>query len=381
MKEKAKKIFSGKVDLRTYSMIIALIVIAIAFQMITNGIFLSARNISNLVRSMSITGVIAPAVVLLMISGGIDLSVGSIVALTGGIAAILQVNHGWGTIPVILVALAIGIVLGAWQGYWVAYQNIPAFIATMAGMLAYRGIYLAMTNGITITPLQPDFNAISTGFVTGIAGYILIAIATVAMIFSEIKRRQTAKTLNLGNSGNIANVVRLVIVVVLMVITVYILNTYNGIPYPVVVLMVLLVIFHFVASRTKFGRDVYAIGGNMEAARLSGINVKKNMLLLYTLTGALSAISGILLTSRLNGATSAAGTSYEMDVISACVIGGTSMSGGKGSVFGMLVGLLIIASLDNGMSLMNLSSSYQSIVKGMVLLFAVWFDVASQKKK
>lgn len=362
-------------------MILALVAICIAFQIITKGTFLSARNISNLVRSMSITGVIAAGAVMLIISGGIDLAVGSIVALTGGVAALLHVNSGWSTISVSVLAVLIGLVLGVWQGFWVAYQDVPPFIATLGGMLAFRGVYLAMTKGITITPLKEDFQIISSGFLSRSAGYAVAAITFAALVIAEIGRRKTQKKLNLGSSGNVFSVIRIIVVSLLVTLVVIHLNSYNGVPYPVVVLMLLLVVFFFISTKTKFGRDIYAIGGNVEAARLSGINVRRTKLYLYMITGALSAISGILLTSRLNGATSAAGTQYETDVISACVIGGTSMAGGKGSVFGTLVGMMIISSLDNGMSLMNLPTSYQSIVKGLVLIFAVWFDITSQKIK
>lgn len=380
MKEKLTKL-SSKMNLRTYTMIVALVIICVVFQIITDGIFLSARNISNLVRSMSITGVIATGAVLLIIAGGIDLSVGSIVALAGGAAALLQVRLGLNSVAVILIAIALGTLLGMWQGFWVAYKDIPAFIATLGGMLAFRGIYIALTDGITITPMHEDFQVIASGYLPPAMGYVLVAIIFLGLFFSEVNRRKMQTKLSLEASGNVMGVIRVVAITALIAAIIVVLNSYNGTPIPVIILMIFMVVFHFISTKTKFGRDVYAIGGNVEAARLSGINVKRTMLYLYMIVGALSAVSGILLTSRLNGATSSAGNQYEMDVISACVIGGTSMSGGKGSVFGMLVGLLVISSLDNGMSLMNLPSSYQSIVKGLVLLFAVWFDVASQKKK
>lgn len=380
MNQKSQKIGLKRLNWRTYTMIFAFVLIAILLEFITKGIFLAPRNFSNLMRTMSITGVITVGAVLLIISGNFDLAVGSIVALTGGIAAILHVDYGWGIIPVILTSLACGAVIGVWQGFWVAYKKIPSFIVTLGGMMAFRGIYLALTNGITITPLSESFQEISAGFVPGIIGIMLGVTSIVALAIYLFDKRASRKRYGFSVEPMWMLALKLALFAVLIAGFVWMMNSYNGIPYPVFVFIVLLLLFSFVATRTRFGRIVYAIGGNLEAARLSGINVRRNILYLYIITGVLSAISGILLTSRLNGATSAAGNQYEMDVISSCVIGGTSLSGGKGTVFGALIGALIIASLDNGMSLMNLTSSYQSIVKGLVLIFAVWFDVSSQAK-
>lgn len=380
MNPKSQKIWLKRINWRTYTMIFAFVLIAILLTIITKGIFLGPRNFSNLVRSMSITGVITVGAVLLIISGNFDLAIGSIVALTGGIAAIMHVTYGWDVIPVILMALVMGVFIGVWQGFWVAYKNIPSFIVTLGGMMAFRGIYLALTNGITITPLSESFQNISAGFVPDIIGITLGIVSIAVLTITLFGKRASRKRYGSSVEPLWTLILKLVFFALLIAGFVWMMNSYNGIPYPVLVFIVLLLVFSFIAARTRFGRIVYAIGGNMEAARLSGINVRRNVLFLYIITGVLSAVSGILLTSRLNGATSAAGNQYEMDVISSCVIGGTSLSGGKGTVFGALIGALIIASLDNGMSLMNLSSSYQSIVKGLVLIFAVWFDVSSQKK-
>ncbi len=380
-KELTNKKWLQKVNWRTYTMIFALILIAIFFQVITDGIFFKSRNLSNLIRTMSITGVIAMGVVLLIVSGNFDLAVGSIVGLSGGIAAIMQVTFGWSTPMVILAALAVGIAIGVWQGFWVAYRNVPSFIVTLGGMLMFRGLYLVITNGITITPMNPDFTFIGQGFLPKEAGLIIGCVAILAVVVLMLKQRNSRKRYALDMEPMWQTAVKIVIFSALIGIFVLIMNDYNGIPVPVLILVGVIILFAFIAAKTRFGRNVYAIGGNIEAARLSGINVKRNVLGLYIITGLLSALSGILLTARMDGATASAGNSFEMDAISACVLGGTSLAGGKGTIMGAVIGALIIACLDNGMSLMNLSYNYQSIVKGLVLILAVWFDVANQQKK
>lgn len=380
-KELTNKKWLQKVNWRTYTMIFALILIAIFFQIITDGIFFKSRNLSNLIRTMSITGVIAMGVVLLIVSGNFDLAVGSIVGLSGGIAAIMQVTFGWSTPMVILAALAVGIAIGVWQGFWVAYRNVPSFIVTLGGMLMFRGLYLVITNGITITPMNPDFTFIGQGFLPKEAGLIIGCVAILAVVVLMLKQRNSRKRYALDMGPMWQTAVKIVIFSALIGIFVLIMNDYNGIPVPVLILVGVIILFAFIAAKTRFGRNVYAIGGNVEAARLSGINVKRNVLGLYIITGLLSALSGILLTARMDGATASAGNSFEMDAISACVLGGTSLAGGKGTIMGAVIGALIIACLDNGMSLMNLSYNYQSIVKGLVLILAVWFDVANQQKK
>lgn len=380
-KELTNKKWLQKVNWRTYTMIFALILIAIFFQIITDGIFFKSRNLSNLIRTMSITGVIAMGVVLLIVSGNFDLAVGSIVGLSGGIAAIMQVTFGWSTPMVILAALAVGVAIGVWQGFWVAYRSVPSFIVTLGGMLMFRGLYLVITNGITITPMNPDFTFIGQGFLPKEAGLIIGCVAILAVVVLMLKQRNSRKRYALDMEPMWQTVVKIVIFSALIGIFVLIMNDYNGIPVPVLILVGVIILFAFIAAKTRFGRNVYAIGGNIEAARLSGINVKRNVLGLYIITGLLSALSGILLTARMDGATASAGNSFEMDAISACVLGGTSLAGGKGTIMGAVIGALIIACLDNGMSLMNLSYNYQSIVKGLVLILAVWFDVANQQKK
>jgi len=378
--ELEKRKISMNINLRTYTMVFALIVIAIFFQILTKGVFFTPRNLSNLFRAMSITGCITVGMVLLIVSGNFDLAVGSIVALAGGIAAVLQVWYNVDTLYAIIVAVLCGIVIGLWQGFWVAYRNIPSFIVTLGNMMALRGLYLVITQGITITPLKKSFSMLSQSYLSPWVGIIVGIIAVISLVFLFVSKRISRKKFGFKNEAVWVTIAKVLAGSAIIAIFVYMMNNFKGIPTPVIILIALVVIFIFISEKTGFGRRVYAIGGNPEAARLSGINVKKHILLLYVLTGILSAISGVLLTARLDGAVAAAGQAYEMDVISACVIGGTSLSGGKGSIFGAIIGALIIASLDNGMSLLNLTYYYQSIVKGLVLILAVWFDVATRKK-
>ena len=370
-----------KLNLRTYTMVFALIVLAIFFQSQTDGIFLNSRNLSNLFRAMSITGVITVGMSMLIISGNFDLAVGSVVGLAGGVAAILQVTFGFGTVTAILVALACGVLVGVWQGFWVAYRKVPSFIVTLGGMLIFRGIYLLLTDGRTIGPLNRSFVAIAQDFLPLWAGNVLGIVFAAIVIVLIFRKRLSRKKYDFENPAIWVDIAKAAAVVVLTGVFIYTLNGFRGVPFPVLILLVLIAVFMFLSKRTRFGRNIYAIGGNQEAARLSGINIELNVMIMYMITGALSALSGILLAGRLDGATPSAGMSFEMGVISACVIGGTSLSGGKGSIFGVVVGALIIASLDNGMGLMDLPFNYQSVVKGLVLIVAVWFDVRGNHKK
>lgn len=369
-----------KVNFRAYAMIFALVVIAVAFQIMTQGTFLNSRNISVLIRQMSITAVITTGMTLLIISGNFDLAVGSVVGLAGGMAAVFQVWYGWSTASSIAVAILVGCAIGVWQGFWVAYRKVPSFIVTLGGMMIFRGIYLVISDGITITPLNKSFTVISQGFVNQTLGLSLAIAACIVYIIFSIKNRYSRKKYGFDILSPLLLAGKLLFVTALILGFVLIMNNYLGIPNPVLILVAIVLIFIFIARKTVYGRQVYAIGGNIEAARFSGINVEKVTFVLFIIMGLLSAVSGVLSTARLDGATASAGTAFEMDAIAACVIGGTSLTGGKGSIAGAMIGALIMASLDNGMSLMNTSSYYQFIVKGLVLIIAVWFDVSANKK-
>jgi D-xylose transport system permease protein len=247
-------------------------------------------------------------------------------------------------------------------------------------MMIFRGLYLVIGQGITITPIKSDFSAISQSYLPGFANYIFALLIIIGIVIFNIRKRVSRTKYGFSNEKIVLAIIKILVECALVVLFVAMMIRFRGIPTPVLILFTLLLVFIFIAEKTGFGRRVYAIGGNVEAAKLSGINVRRHVMILFIISGVLSAISGIMLTSRLSSAVAAAGMAYEMDVISACVVGGTSLSGGKGTIFGALIGALIIASLDNGMSLLNVTYYYQSIVKGLVLITAVWFDVATQRK-
>ncbi|MBU9723704.1 MULTISPECIES: sugar ABC transporter permease [Bacillaceae] len=375
-----KNRISFKMDVRAYTLIIALLLIFVVFTILTNGDFISSRNIANLSRQMTVIGILAVGMTLIIVAGHIDLSVGSLLGLTGGIAAILQVWYGWSTLPVIIVTVLAGVVLGLWQGWWVAYKGVPAFIVTLGGMMIFRGILLGISGGQTVAPMSESFRVIGQSYIPYLIGYILTAVFIVFAFLMVGRKRKRRQKLDLALKPASLDYGTMVVVAVLITLFVYMLNRYQGIPVPLLILLVIAGIFVFISKNTTFGRHIYAIGGNQEAAKLSGINIKRNVLSVFVIMGALSAIAGIVLTSRLNAGTVGAGQMYELDAIAAVVIGGTSLMGGVGTIVGSILGALIMASIDNGMSMMNVAPFWQYIVKGLILILAVWLDISSKKK-
>lgn len=382
---KIKKDFSyknlfGKMDVRAYTMIGAVVLIWVFFGFL-NETFFTARNLSNLFTQMSVTSILAIGMVLVIVGGHIDLSVGSIVGLTGGVAAILS---NWLGLPigvVLLGTLAAGALLGLLQGWLVAYRAIPAFIVTLGGMMIFRGILLGVTNSTTISISDPIFVALGNAYFSRGFGVILALVVLAFMTMSIFKKR----SLRLKYGFEVANIgvdiTKLVLYAVTTFAFVLTMNSYKGMPFPIIFVLILAFTFSYIASKTTFGRHVYAIGGNADAARLSGINIKAKTMMLFMFTGLLSAIAAIVLTSRLTSATISAGEMYELDAIAACVIGGTSLMGGVGTIFGAIIGALVMTSLDNGMSLMGMESFWQYIVKGSILVLAVWLDISNKNKK
>lgn len=377
--EKESKL-SFKFDLQSYTLILALIFIAIIFSIFTGGEFLSSRNISNLFTQMSVIAVLAIGMTLVIVAGHIDLSVGAIVGVTGGIAAMLQVWHGWSTPVVVLAAIVIGGLIGLWQGWWVAYRAVPAFIVTLGGMLIFRGVLIGLSNGQTISSLNPGFKKIGNSYLPFAPGYIIAIIAVVLLIAFTLNGRKKRKDMGLLLIPAIIDYGKVTSYSIVLLAITYMLNRYLGIPIPFLIVAVVALVFMFITNKTAFGRRIYAIGGNPEAAALSGINIKRNTLYVFVIMGSLAGLAGVLLTARLNAATVSAGNSYELDAIAACVIGGTSLMGGKGKIIGAIIGALIMASIDNGMSMMNIGAYWQYIVKGLILILAVWVDIVSKNK-
>jgi D-xylose transport system permease protein len=360
------------------ALLVAIALIWAFFSWKTDGGFTSARNLSNLMRQMSITGILACGMVFVIIAGEIDLSVGSLLGLLGGAAAVLDVTHHLPLPVSVAIVLASGLLLGFLNGYLTAYAGIPSFIVGLGGMLAYRGVVLGITGGSTIAPISPEFEQLGQAYLPPMAGMALgVALFVLAGVLAWRQRlSQLQHKLPVTATWRLALRVALVGMVLAGFIST--LNSYEGIPLPVLILLALLGVFSYIARQTVFGRRIYAVGSNMEATRLSGINVRAVKLWIFGLMGLMCALAGLINTARLAAGSPSAGTSGELDVIAACFIGGTSMRGGAGTVHGALVGALVMASLDNGMSMLDVDTYWQMIVKGLILTLAVWLDVATR---
>ncbi|MDX6040448.1 xylose ABC transporter permease XylH [Scandinavium lactucae] len=374
--------FAGlkNLNLQVFVMIAAIVVIMLFFTWTTDGSYLSARNVSNLLRQTAITGILAVGMVFVIISAEIDLSVGSMMGLLGGVAAIFDVWLGWPLPLTIVVTLALGLVLGAWNGWWVAYRKVPSFIVTLAGMLAFRGILIGITNGTTVSPTSPAMSQIGQSYLPDGVGFIIGVVGLMAFVSWQWRGRLRRQALGLSNPATTRVVGRQAITAVIALGAIWMLNDYRGVPTPVLILALLLLAGMFMATRTAFGRRIYAIGGNLEAARLSGINVERTKLAVFAINGLMVAIAGLILSSRLGAGSPSAGNIAELDAIAACVIGGTSLAGGVGSVAGAVMGAFIMSALDNGMSMMDVPTFWQYIVKGAILLLAVWMDSATKRR-
>ncbi|HEY0547334.1 MAG TPA: sugar ABC transporter permease [Pyrinomonadaceae bacterium] len=366
---------------RTYTMVFALLAIWLFFHYKTGGVFLSARNFSNLMLQTAVTGVLAVGMLMVIVAGQIDLSVGSLVGLAGGIAAIVQGWYGYGLGVSLASAVLVGLMVGALQGWLVAYANIPAFIATLGGLLAWRGVILGLSEGKTIPIGLQSFKTIGQGFVARPVGIVIAVVAVAAVIWLTLRRNRGRRRYGLpaASAGNLA--LRIIAPTALIVAFIMTLNSWAGVPIPVIILLVVALSGVFLTHNTTFGRYLYAIGGNPDAARLSGINLRSHILAAFCLMGALAGVASIIYTARVASASPDAGNLLELDAIAACVIGGTSLMGGRGTVFGACLGALIMASLDNGMSLRNVEPYAQYIVKGAVLVAAVGFDMLGRRRR
>ncbi|WP_084186850.1 sugar ABC transporter permease [Andreprevotia chitinilytica] len=364
-----------------YKMLALLIAIALIwafFAWKTQGGFLSPRNFSNLLRQMSITGMLACGMVFVIISGEIDLSVGSLLGLLGGVAAVLDVIY---KVPLplnIAIVLGLGVLIGLFNGYWTAYLRVPSFIVGLGGMLAFRGILLGVTGGLTIAPVSEGLVWFGQGYLSTLVGDGLALAMFALLVFITWRQRQNRTKYGLPLAPLWRDAAKVIAYGVGIVAFVKVLNAYDGIPVPVLILLVLLGVFTYIANQTVFGRRIYAVGSNMEATRLSGVNVQGVKLAIFGLMGLMCALAGLVNTARMAAGSPSAGNMGELDAIAACFIGGTSMRGGSGTVLGALIGALVMASLDNGMSMLDVDTYWQMIVKGSILVLAVWVDVVSR---
>src|ERR1043166_947931 len=369
--------------LRAYTMLLALIVIWLFFQWATidashpYGIFLGAINFSKLLQQTAVTGVLAVGMLMVIVSGNIDLSVGAVVGFAGGIAAMTQ---GWGLVPCRPAALAVGLIIGGLQGTLVAYVNIPSFIVTLGGLQAWRGLILKFSKGATVPVELPFFRSLGRDFLDQRIGFGLALIAIVLVILTNLRRNRARQRHGLKTISSASTLVRIIIPSLVIVAFIILMNKAGGLPIPAIFLLVVALAGAFLTANTTFGRYLYAIGGNPDAARLSGINLKRYVLAAFCLMGALAGLASILHTARVGSASPDAGTLMELDAIASCVIGGTSLMGGRGTVFGAVLGALILASLDNGMSLLNVENWAQYVVKGGVRVAAVGFDMFGRRK-
>ncbi|MBN3130931.1 sugar ABC transporter permease [Pectobacterium brasiliense] len=368
------------INLQVYVMIAAIIAIMLFFTYMTDGAYLSARNLSNLLRQTAITGILAVGMVFVIISAEIDLSVGSMMGLLGGAAAIFDVWFGWPLPLTIVVTLALGLLLGAWNGWWVAYRKVPSFIVTLAGMLAFRGILIGITNGTTVSPTSEAMSQIGQSYLPSGMGFMFGAIGLMVFIAWQWRRRSSRARLGLPVNPPAGDIGRQTFTALVVLGAIYLLNDYRGVPTPVLVLTLLMLGGIFLATRTAFGRRIYAVGGNIDAARLSGVNVERTKMAVFAINGLMVAVAGLILSSRLGAGSPSAGNIAELDAIAACVIGGTSLAGGIGSVAGAVMGAFIMASLDNGMSMLDVPTFWQYVVKGGILLLAVWMDTATKRR-
>ncbi|GAA2089631.1 sugar ABC transporter permease [Pseudolysinimonas kribbensis] len=374
-------------QLRQVGLFIALIVIVVFFQITTGGITLAPINVSNLVVQNSYILILAVGMVMVIIAGHIDLSVGSVVAFIGAVAGVMIGKWHMPWLLAIVLCLVLGALVGAWQGFWIAYFGIPAFIVTLAGMLAFRGAAEIVLGNEQISFFPKGFRAIGSGFLPtfGSTGYepltmVLGLLTALAILVLSLRQRVVRRRYELEDEPLWWFVVKLVFMVALVLIVTVLLASYDGTPIVLIILGLLVVGYTVVMSRTVFGRHIYAIGGNLAAAHLSGIKTQRVTFLLFINMGVISAIAGLVFTAGLNLASPSAGDGFELDAISAVFIGGAAVTGGIGTVPGAIVGGLIIGVLNNGMSILGIDSDVQQLIKGLVLLAAVAFDVYNKRR-
>ncbi|RKS10063.1 putative multiple sugar transport system permease protein [Nocardiopsis sp. Huas11] len=372
---------------RQYGMAIALVAIIVLFQILTGGLLLTPLNVTNLIMQNSYILILAIGMMLVIITGHIDLSVGSVVAFTGAVSAVMLTSWGLPTLVVVPLALLLGALIGAWQGFWIAYVRVPAFIVTLAGMLVFRGATLAVLGGESISPLPADLRRIATGYLSGpealglhLVTLLLGALGAAAIVWIQWSGRASAIRYGLPTPPVGVTVASSVATAVVIMAFAHVLAQYQGLPIVGVLLVLLIAAYSFVMRSTTMGRRVYAVGGSEQAAALSGIGTQRTTFWVFVNMGVLSALAGLVFTARLNAATPGAGTMFELDAIAAAFIGGASAGGGVGTVIGAVIGALVMGVLNNGMSLIGLGVDWQQLIKGLVLLLAVAFDIYNKRR-
>ncbi len=378
-------------DMKQYGMFLALIAIYVVFAIMTGGKNLSPANINNLIMQNGYVVILAVGMLLCVLTGNVDLGVGSVVALTGATVGIMLVDYKMNMWVAILSALVIGLLVGMFAGFFIAYLTIPPFVVTLATMLMGRGLTYTLLHAQTKGPFAADFVYIGAGFLPTVkipfgdgtmdlVSIIVAAVVTAMLIIAEMKNIATKKKYDFPLNPMWQVVLKLAVLMFIVWFFFYKLSRYNGLPFVLVIMVVLVGIYVFITSKTVAGRQIYALGGNAKAARLSGIDTRKVFFWVYTNMGILSAVAGIVLCSRNGSSTPKAGDGFEMDAIASCYIGGAAVAGGAGTIMGAVVGAFIMGILNNGMSLYDWSTDIQKIVKGAVLLGAVTVDILSKRK-
>ncbi|MGV9796563.1 multiple monosaccharide ABC transporter permease [Mycobacterium sp. NPDC003449] len=375
-------------NVRQYGMVVALAVIVILFQVWTSGILLKPLNVTNIVQQNGYILVLAIGMVIVIISGHIDLSVGSIAGFVGAMSAVLMIRHDMSWPLAVTACLLLGALIGAWQGFWIAYVGIPSFIVTLAGMLVFRGATQYLLEGQSIAPFPHSFSQVSSGFLPELGAaslyhwptVILGVLVMTAAIWQQVRQRRTQSRYGFDVTPVGWFGLKCTAIVAALAVFTLLLASYRGVPVVGIILAVAFVIYAFVMRSTVFGRQVYAVGGNVAAARLSGVKANRVTFLVFVNMGLLSALAGLLFAARLNSATPQAGIGMELEAIAAAFIGGASANGGVGTVFGAIIGGFVLGVLNNGMSLIGIGSDVQQVIKGLVLLAAVGFDIYNKKK-
>ena len=376
-------------NVRQYGIVGALIMIVLLFQALTDGRLLLPNNVVSLVQQNAYVMILALGMVIVIVAGHIDLSVGSVVGFIGGVMGILMADHKVNWLLAIVVGLALGALVGAWQGFWVAYVGVPAFIVTLAGWLVFRGLAIVLV-GVTRAGLPAGFVSISNGSLPNVLGYVagrdgvtlaLGAATIAALIFTQLRTRRTLLRNDLQVEPMIAFLIKVVLFSAVIGALAWVLaDSRGGMPIVLILVGVLILVYNFVMGRTVFCRHVYAMGGNLQAAIMSGVNTKRVNFRIFINIGVLAAIAAVVTTSKAGASVAAAGTLFELDAIAACFIGGTAVTGGIGRVYGVIVGALIMGVLNMGLSIMAVDSAWQQVVKGLVLLSAVAFDLVNKRR-
>ena len=377
-----------KHNLREYGMLISLVVIMGFFQVMTDGTLLEPLNLTNLVLQNSYIVIMALGMLLVIVAGHIDLSVGSVVGFIGALAAVLMVEFSWHFVPATLACLLAGAAIGAAQGWFVAFFRIPSFIVTLAGMLVFRGLSLALLQGQSVGPFPSAFQLLSSGFIPDVlsgeslrtTSMLLGLGAAVALVAAKLRERANQARHHMDSEPMPFFIGKILVFVALIVAFSWKLASYKGLPNVLIVMALLMLLYDFVTTRTTIGRRVYALGGNEKAARLSGVKTQWLSFWTFVNMGVLAAIAGLVFAARLNTATPKAGLGFELDVIAACFIGGASASGGVGKVLGAVIGAFVMGVMNNGMSILGIGIDYQQVIKGLVLLAAVFVDVYNKRK-